>query len=288
MSVRVSSASFVCSVLAVALAYGLDDDQGANSTNISSQCENPAESIRGHNLMQTRVQRIRSDTLQFSDELFVHVEGLRTAPKLVDVEVRMSPAERDLFYKMVNKSTNYLEYGSGGSTAVVASSPGIKKAYSVESDKKWIAKLKKEGVVSQAVSDGRLNLIWVDTGPVGPWSVPLDPNSKSKWPSYSEQPLDHNLKFDTIFVDGRFRVQCFLKALRRIAPEDRASTVLMIHDYTSRRDAYKPVEEFADIVEQAEDLSVFRKKADVDSTKLEEAITQNEYNLRRWKKASPG
>ena len=45
--------------------------------------------------------------------------------------------DKIMFYKYLNKTTNYFEYGSGGSTYQANIRNNIKKIYSVESDKDW-------------------------------------------------------------------------------------------------------------------------------------------------------
>jgi len=228
-------------------------------------------------LLQTAARSITRGSIMTRDDLYIETEGFRADGRFGGVNVHMDPEERELFYKMVNQSSYYLEFGAGGSTAVVASSPNIKKAYSVESDPQWVSLLKKEDVVSRAIADGRLELMWADTGAVGDWSYPKDNSSMSKWPNYSAPPLDDDFPFDTVLVDGRFRVACFLKTLRRIAPERRKEIVLMVHDYTIRKDKYRAMEDFADIAEQTHTLTVFKKKADVDSEKLDRAISEHDF-----------
>ncbi len=46
-----------------------------------------------------------------------------------------------MFYRYLDKSTVYFEYGSGGSTYQANLRPNIQKIYSVESDKTWMNKL---------------------------------------------------------------------------------------------------------------------------------------------------
>ena len=55
-------------------------------------------------------------------------------------------AKNDLqmFYKYLDNCTNYLEFGSGGSTYQASIRKNIKKIISFESDKDWFLKLKNE------------------------------------------------------------------------------------------------------------------------------------------------
>ena len=45
--------------------------------------------------------------------------------------------DKDMFYKYLNKSKIYFEYGSGGSTYQASIRNNITRIYSVESDKEW-------------------------------------------------------------------------------------------------------------------------------------------------------
>lgn len=49
--------------------------------------------------------------------------------------------DETMFYKYLDKSKVYFEYGSGGSTYQASIRNNINKIYSVESDKEWQNKL---------------------------------------------------------------------------------------------------------------------------------------------------
>jgi hypothetical protein len=55
-------------------------------------------------------------------------------PELSENDVKM-------FYRYLDNSTVYFEYGSGGSTYQANLKPNIQKIYTVESDKTWMDKL---------------------------------------------------------------------------------------------------------------------------------------------------
>ena len=56
----------------------------------------------------------------------------------------LAPNDTKMFYKYLNKCTNYFEFGSGGSTYQASIRNNIKKIYSVESDIEWQNKLKQK------------------------------------------------------------------------------------------------------------------------------------------------
>ena len=49
--------------------------------------------------------------------------------------------DKIMFYKYIDKSNVYFEYGSGGSTYQASIRSNISKIYSVESDKTWFNKV---------------------------------------------------------------------------------------------------------------------------------------------------
>ena len=53
------------------------------------------------------------------------------------MEPSLSKNDKQMFYKYVDKSKVYFEYGSGGSTYQASIRNNINKIYYVESDKEW-------------------------------------------------------------------------------------------------------------------------------------------------------
>jgi hypothetical protein len=54
------------------------------------------------------------------------------------MEPCLLPNDKLMFYKFLEKSTNYFEFGSGGSTYQASIRKNIKQIYSIESDKNGI------------------------------------------------------------------------------------------------------------------------------------------------------
>eukprot|EP00747_Dinoflagellata_sp_TGD_P087999 gnl/TRDRNA2_/TRDRNA2_163843_c0_seq4.p1 gnl/TRDRNA2_/TRDRNA2_163843_c0~~gnl/TRDRNA2_/TRDRNA2_163843_c0_seq4.p1 ORF type:complete len:230 (-),score=25.12 gnl/TRDRNA2_/TRDRNA2_163843_c0_seq4:40-627(-) len=187
------------------------------------------------------------------------------------MEPHMTRHERSLFYKYLDKARYYEEFGAGGSTVVAVARPNIVKVHTVESNSDWIDKLRHRSDISSAISNNKLELVHANIGKTRRWGMPKGGSSRERWPNYSGKYAETGDKFDLILVDGRFRVACALKALQRILPEDRDNTTLIVHDYVNRTQ-YHRIEEFATVVDQVDTLAVFRKKADVDSLQLAQAI----------------
>eukprot|EP00929_Paragymnodinium_shiwhaense_P045067 TRINITY_DN23071_c0_g1_i1.p1 TRINITY_DN23071_c0_g1~~TRINITY_DN23071_c0_g1_i1.p1 ORF type:complete len:242 (-),score=30.78 TRINITY_DN23071_c0_g1_i1:157-882(-) len=191
-----------------------------------------------------------------------------------DMRPHMDRNERELFMEQLAKATNYLEFGGGGSTVAALSFPNIKHIHTVESAAKWINILKNRTDISKAVASGRL--VITDAGIQGNksnWGWPTTP--RETWPYYSGEAAiaeeSQGLFYDTIFVDGRFRVACFLRQLKRhlhLAPD---AVRYIVHDYFQRPE-YFVVEKFVIILRRASSLGIFRRRKQIDEAELDKTI----------------
>lgn len=193
-------------------------------------------------------------------------------PAMVPV---MPASDLVLIDKYLGQATHYQEFGAGGSTVAALAKPNIQRVHTVESAQAWVDILSKRSDIHQAIASQRLKLVYANIGPVYSWGRPVDTSAIGAWPAYSGLDAESDVMFDLVFVDGRFRVACFLKALNRIQEQNREHTVLMIHDYMNRPQ-YHVVEQFADKVEQAQTLVVFRKKAAIDTAAMTQLIQKYE------------
>ena len=136
-----------------------------------------------------------------------------------------------------------LEYGSGGTTVLAAELPG-KTVLSVESDVKWLRKMR--GYFEANPPLAKLTLHHGKIGRTKAWGQPMDDQHLRKWPGYAlgiwDQP--EFVHPDVVLIDGRFRAACFLTTLFRIK---RPVTVLW-DDYIDRP-SYHEVESLAKPVE---------------------------------------
>lgn len=194
---------------------------------------------------------------------------IKLLPEIPDVP-RMSLDEISLFQKYLKKSTNYFEFGSGGSTKLAARN-NI-EVYGVESDKEWINTLKKD--------IGELCKVeYVDIGPTKEWGYPLDNTCRHLFPHYSESILSHQKYFDFILVDGRFRVACTLNSIKNtlLYKKDNDNDVyLFIHDFWDRK-IYESVLTFLDTVEKVGTAGVFKIKKRVDVKLLDKKLNEYKY-----------
>ncbi len=185
------------------------------------------------------------------------------------MNIRMTSKEADLFMAFLAPARSYFEFGMGGSTVAAAKTvPG--PLHAVESDEAWIAK------VAETIGDSTAErkFIYVDIGPTKKWGFPTSEEHRDRFPSYSGAIAESGIDdFELCLVDGRFRVACFLQALRHLRP----GCVIGIHDYRSRP-KYHVVEKFGRIVAEAEDLSFFVHRPDLDRAALQVALDRYLYS----------
>ncbi len=170
------------------------------------------------------------------------------------------------FLEVLARTTNYLEYGSGGST--VLAWQAAKVVVTVDNDRRFLRNVQRT-LSTLPTQPALFRLIHVDTGVSKRWGFPLfkslSPARIRRWQRYAAAPwvfLDaHAIQPDTILVDGRFRVACVLESLLRL--HDGSACELLVDDYVDRHD-YAVVEAFADRVATHGQMVVLRKKADFD------------------------
>lgn len=171
--------------------------------------------------------------------------------------------EQNLLIKYLKRSKIYLEYGSGGST-FLALKESETKIFSVESDANWIKYLSSWKIVKNALEQDSLKFLHADIGPVQVFGYPLNRDNEEVFYKYSSLFFNSysEIKPDTIFIDGRFRVACALKAL-----QETPDSILLIHDYPER-EYYHVISKYYDIIASTDSLYVFKRKETWDQEKL--------------------
>lgn len=185
--------------------------------------------------------------------------------------IRLSDNERSFLLKHITGATNYLEFGSGGSTFLALENTNIPNITSIETDSLWIEYLKKWNEIYSQIGK-RLNIIHVDIGKTGEWGVPIEESKRKDFPNFSQKPFLDNIKYDRVFIDGRFRVAC---ALQTILNCDN-NTKILIHDFNNRSE-YHCILEFLEIVDTADMMALFKLKENIDTSKVLEMY--NEYKF---------
>jgi hypothetical protein len=154
-----------------------------------------------------------------------------TPPKLT-----LPPAEADAVRLAYGQARVILEYGSGGSTLIAADNPQA-LAFSVESDRDWAAMMQRW--FDAHPPKGQIVLHHADIGPTKDWGMPQNNRRVGLWPGYPNSVWDRPdfRQPDTVLIDGRFRLACFLTVLlRSTAP------VRVLWDDYSGRPAYHAAE----------------------------------------------
>lgn len=169
--------------------------------------------------------------------------------------IGMSRAEGALFLGALLQPTvrTYLEWGTGGSTEIVAqliltgAVPSTFRAVAIESSPRWIDHLyARTPLVRAAERTGRLQLVHGDIGETGLLGHPkrFKPNDRGRALGYVA--LAHRLPshgVDVALVDGRFRLACLLEVLPYLSKPP-ARPIALLHDYapTGSATAYRYAE----------------------------------------------
>lgn len=209
---------------------------------------------------------------------FVELERSR-GNESTGMEPMMTKKEIQLLNETLSQADAYLEFGIGGSTTFAAKHRNLQCLKCIESSEDWIQLVSEQPSVSNAIAEGRLELVFVDIGSTKSLSYPRNQKHISSWPNYSGQTFGScgiQAKRRVVLVDGRFRVACFLKMLTSISSMgwSVSATQLLIHDY--ERSSYHVVEEFADVIETRGRLALFQMKRDANVTALKDMALQYE------------
>ena len=154
-------------------------------------------------------------------------------------ELTFSPEIIDFLEAQYSRAEGILEYGSGGSSVLGLSLK--KQLAAVESDQEWLNRLKEYLVSLDLISNFRG--IYSDIGPTKEWGHPLKSGKNfQKFPSYALLPWQTmNYAPDTILIDGRFRVACFIAS----ATMTKRPVTILFDDYLDRPQYHVIEEVFA-------------------------------------------
>ena len=164
----------------------------------------------------------------------------------------LSDNELEAFCYFMKPKNIYFEFGSGGSTNV-ASFYNM-TSYSVESDKNWHRKLKRNGI--------KTNYITIDLKVINSYGKPGPGTTVEDWKKYI-QAYKAEYNADIILIDGRFRVACALDIFSKI----RNDAIVLIHDYS--RVEYHIVEDYYFKIKEWDSLAAFIKKPNISSIPLD-------------------
>jgi len=163
----------------------------------------------------------------------------------------------NMFYKYLEKATNYFEFGSGGSTYQAIKRKNLQYITSIESDIVWYNK-----VNDLIGTDTRFNYKYIDIkAKENDWGRPGPESTFDEWKKYSETICDTSLSnIDYILIDGRFRVACCLKSFKVID-----NNALIAFDDFLNRPTYHIVLDYFEVIEKTVDnrMVILKKRVDV-------------------------
>ena len=167
------------------------------------------------------------------------------------MEPMMSDSEIEVLTKYLEKATNYLEYGSGGSTVYACKFSNLNKIKTIESDRKWALEMKE--VCPKA------DINYINIGRTGKCGTPVDKLSIDSWKNYS---MNYSSEFDLVLIDGRFRVACLLNIILK-----KGNPIILFHDFNNRPE-YHIVKQFCTILESIDTLVVLKINNNNDLNKI--------------------
>lgn len=143
----------------------------------------------------------------------------------------------------LDKARFYLEFGTGGSTVLVARR-GL-ETVSVDSDPVFA-----QAVRRKLAPGHRVTIVDTDIGLTAEWGFPVlkreTPARLARWRRYIDQPfaiIAARGRFpDFVLVDGRFRVGCTLESARQAVAAG-SPTTIMVDDYQGR-EHYRLLEDY--------------------------------------------
>ena len=210
-------------------------------------------------MKQTLKQKIGSISLiDYIHNVFV----LRRAKIQISENPSFVSAEAiEKYFELLQKSSFYAEYGSGGSTVAAAK---LGKSFSSYEPSEKFLKLVSKKIRQLGKFDPQcMDLKSIYYGPTRTWGIPF-PYALSKFifrkgmQTYSNPHWEKIKKFpDLILIDGRFRVACALKAIKSLKNQD--NWVIIVDDYLGREE-YKIIEEFSNLDAIIGTTAFFSKK----------------------------
>ena len=139
-----------------------------------------------------------------------------------------------LFKDMLKTSKIFGEYGCGSSTEWVLKNTNA-NILSVDSSRDWVDKI----ISGNAEYNKRIKLKHIDLGEVENWGRPIGYEKSYNFINYFNWIWTQDVIPDTVLIDGRFRVCCFLTSIK-YGKED---TKIIFDDYNNRT-YYHVIEKF--------------------------------------------
>jgi hypothetical protein len=203
------------------------------------------------------------------------VLGKRVRRAAVPAEPCFDHESTAFLRSQLERSRNYLEYGSGGST--ILANRFVNTLVSVDCDASHIADVRRK-----LAAEGRramTRLIHVNIGLTLESGLPAftKPTRRRlrRWEDYPTSPWRYFRSIaqqpDLILVDGVFRVSCVLESLLSLSPL--SNTPILVADYAARPH-YHVVERFADYEGVVGQLGVLRPRRLIDRIQVRRLLRE--------------
>lgn len=174
---------------------------------------------------------------------------------------RLFDGDDSMFKRLVSTARTYGEYGVGASTEWVYANTGA-AIVAVDTSPAWAQS------VLEDKDQKRISVATPDCGPVGDWGRPLTYRFRDNFPKYAQHIWTTSAKPDTVLIDGRFRVCCFVTSLLNAEPGCR----IIFDDYRDRL-YYHVVEELLRPIERCGRQALFQVTADFDRRLAQQLAT---------------
>jgi hypothetical protein len=226
-----------------------------------------------------KIMKVHNTALRRSLRGVYHATRLRWFQATHGIDISDSPSfdaeGLAAFKKALPGVRTYLEYGAGGST--VLASRYVDKLFSVESDAWFMRAVERKVRANGATAEK--HFLHANIGMTEFWGKPAFTSYSEgrlrRWTRYPQMPWKHleaaGLVPDLILIDGRFRVACMLECLVRVKDK---STAIFFDDYFDR-ESYSVVERFADMVDRAGRMAIFRRKPSMDVQACNEVLREH-------------
>ena len=139
-----------------------------------------------------------------------------------------------LFKDVLKTSKIFGEYGCGSSTEWVLKNTNA-NILSVDSSRNWVDKISS----GNAAYNKRIKLKHIDLGEVENWGRPISYEKSYNFINYFNWIWNQDILPDTVLIDGRFRVCCFLTSIKY----GKENTKIIFDDYNNRP-YYHVIEKF--------------------------------------------
>ena len=194
---------------------------------------------------------------------------LLQSKKYDNIFALLTENERLFFILILRSSKKFLEFGMGGSTLLAYMTSNIKKIISVESNIKWINKIRKFKNIKNEEGK-RIILEYINIGKVKYNGFPYNMAKNKDFFKYSKYIFKkYENDYDLVFIDGRFRVACVLQVILNC----KLDIKILIHDFNNRQN-YHILYKYLDIIYSIDTLALFSIKEDIDFEEI-----KNDYNI---------